>query len=315
METDPLQVEASSPPGQCHPSPDGSPELLLLDDPDADIIIRSCDLQEFRVLKIYLIKSSPVLSGLIRSSAIDSSASLRAGALLCIQLSDSGTILSSLLSFILPVPFILPSTNEQIIELLSVAQKYKMNSTLAHIRGAVGSQDPPFIRPETAFHIYTLSQRYGVGHEVARAARMALTFPMTIQGLEDKFDTMPGAYFHSLWKYYQRVRTNLSSDLMAFRTHGAHSTLAGQTCQIGISSGIPTWIDSYIVSIGEDPAIFSLSEFHICLTRHLLYSGCLWCRNLSIGTMEVFWKALTVVVNNSMTNVSVSKLLIIPDNN
>ncbi|KAI9450617.1 hypothetical protein BJY52DRAFT_1419488 [Lactarius psammicola] len=291
METAPL--EASEP--QCHPNADGPPELLLLDDPDADIILRSCDLQEFRVLKIYLIKISPVLSELIQFPHTG-----RAGTLPCIQLSDSGTILSSLLSFVLPVPFVLPPTPEKIMELLSVAQKYKMNSTLAHIRAAVGSQDPPFIRPETAFHIYTLAQRYGLGQEVAQAARMALTFEMTIEGLEDKFDTMPGVYFHSLWRYYQRVRTNLSSDLIAFRTHEAHSTLAGQNCQIGISSGIPTWVDSYIASIGDNPAFFSLSEFHIHLTRHLLYSGCLWCRNLSIRTMDVCWKALTVVVNNSM---------------
>ncbi|KAH9174329.1 hypothetical protein EDB89DRAFT_2094057 [Lactarius sanguifluus] len=294
-------LEPSSP--QCHP--DGRLELLLLNDPDADITLRSCDLQEFRVLKFYLIKYSTVLSDLIQSSAInspDSSTSLHTRTLPCIQLPDSGTILSSLLSFILPVPSILPSTTERIMELLSVAQKYKMNSTLAHIRAAVGSQDPPFIRPETAFLIYTLAQTYGLGQEVARAARVALTFPMTIQGMEDKFDTMSGAYFHSLWKYYQKVRTNLSSDLMVFRTQGASSTLSGQTCKVSVSYGIPTWIDSYIASIGEDPAFFSISEFHMSLTRHLLHSSCLWCRNINTGMVYNFWKALSAVVNDSMTN-------------
>ncbi|KAH8985611.1 hypothetical protein EDB86DRAFT_2326361 [Lactarius hatsudake] len=290
---------------QCHSNPDGRLELLLLNDPDADITLRSCDLQEFRVLKFYLVKYSPVLSDLIQSSAIDSpdsSTSLHARTLPCIQLPDSGTILSSLLSFILPVPSILPSTTERIMELLSVAQKYKMNSTLAHIRAAVGSQDPPFIRPETAFLIYTLAQTYGLNQEVAQAARVALTFPMTIQGMEDKFDTMSGAHFHLLWKYHQRVRTNLSSDLMVFRTQGASSTLSSQTCQISISYGIPTWVDSYIASIGEDPALFSLSEFHMSLTRHLLHSHCAWCRNINTRMVYNFWKALSAVVNDSMTN-------------
>ncbi len=303
METAP---EASSP--QRHPNPDGPLELLLLDDPDADITLRSCDLQEFRVLKFYLIKNSPVLSKLIQSSAVnspDSSTSLHAGALPCIQLSDSGTILSSLLTFILPVPFILPPTTEQIMELLSVARKYKMNSTLAHIRAATGSQDPPFIRPETTFHIYSLAQRYGLGQEVARAARMALTFPMTIEGLEDKFDTMSGAYFHLLWKYYQRVRTNLRSDLMAFRTDGAHSTLVGLTCRVATSSGVPTWIDGYIASIGEDPALFDLTEFHMRLTRHN-QNRCISCESMPTKMIRSFWKALTAVVNNSMANVSVT---------
>jgi len=179
-----------------------------------------------------------------------------------------------------------------------------MNSTLAHIRGAVASQAPPFIRPETTFHIYTLAQRYGLRQEVARAARMALTFPMTIEGLEDKFDTMPSAHLHALWKYYQSVRINLRSDLQVFRTQGAHSTLAGLTCQIANNSGIPTWLDGYIASIGEDPALFSLAEFHMCLTRHLLTPGCALCKNMTTATTYTFWKALTTVVNNSMTNVS-----------
>jgi hypothetical protein len=303
-------LEASSP--QRPPNPDGSPERILCNDPDADIILRSCDLQEFRVLKLDIIRSSPVLGDLIRSSTIDSSdssTSARAEGLPCIPLPENGDILSSLLTFVLPVPPILPPTTEQTMELLSVAQKYEMNHVLAHIRGAVALQDPPFIRTETAFHIFSLAQRYGLGQEVSRAARMALTVPMTIEDLEDKFDTMLGTHLHALWKYYQSVRINLRSDLKVFRRRatGARNTLAGLTCQIANSAHIPTWLDGYIASIGEDPALFNLSEFHMCLTSHLLTPGCSLCRNMSTETIYAFWKALTSVVNNSMTNVSVDE--------
>jgi hypothetical protein len=280
----------------------------LLDDSDVDIILRSSDLQEFRLQKYYLIKDSPVFSQLIQSAATNSSTPLHAGALPYIQLSESGTILSCLLSFLLPVPSILPPATEQIMELLSVAQKHQMNCTLAQIRGAVALQDPPFIRTETAFRIYSLAQKYGLGQEVIRAARVALTLPTTIQDLENEFDTMLGAHLHALWKYRQRVRTNLRSDLRVFRTRGARSTLAGLTCQVANSSGIPTWLDGYITSIGEDPALFNLSEFHMCLTRHLLAPGCALCSNLTAETIKAFWSVLTSVVNNSMTNVSVGKL-------
>jgi hypothetical protein len=157
-------LEASSP--QCPPNPDGSPECILRNDPDADIILRSCDLQDFRVLKLDIIRSSPVLGDLIlRSSTIDSSdssTSARAEGLPCIQLPENGDILSSLLTFVLPVPPILPPTTEQTMELLSVAQKYEMNHVLAHIRGAAALQDPPFIRTETAFHISPLPRGMGL---------------------------------------------------------------------------------------------------------------------------------------------------------
>ena len=88
METAPLTLEVPSPHHRYHRlNPDGPPELSLLDDPDADIIIRSCDLQEVRVLKLYLTKSSPVLNELIQSFAIkfpDSPTSLHTTAHPCI---------------------------------------------------------------------------------------------------------------------------------------------------------------------------------------------------------------------------------------
>ena len=295
-------------PNRSHLNPDGPPELFLFDDPDADIILCSCDLREFRILKLYITKSSPVLGDLIRSSTIDSSdssTSSRSGGLPSVQISETGDILSSLLSFILPVSPDLPPTTEKIMELLSVAQKYKMNSTLAHIRGAIALRDPPFIRPDTAFRIFSLARKYGLDQEVVSAARMALAFPMTIQGMEDKFDAMHGTDLYVLWKYYQSIQINLRSDLQAFRMYGASNELAGLTCGIdNDSDSIPFWMDTYIASIEEEPAFFSLYDFHSCLYDHLRNSECN-CGDMT--TRDAFWKALTTVVNNSMAKVSMSE--------
>ncbi|KAH9166778.1 hypothetical protein EDB89DRAFT_2001682, partial [Lactarius sanguifluus] len=305
METETAPLEASLP--QCHPNPDTPTKLSVFDDPDADIIIQSCDLREFRVLKLDVIRNSPVLGDLIQLATIDSSGSstsTHAEGLPCVRLPENRGILSSLLSFILPVPPILPPTAEKIMKLLSVAQKYQMKRALAHIRGAVASQDPPFIRPETAFRIFSLAQKYGLGQEVVRSARIALTFPMTVEDLEDKLDTIHGAHLHILWKYYQSIRISLRSDLMVFRTSGAHGTLVGLTCHTGTSSAngtIPGWLDDYIASIGEDPALCDLTEFHMCLTRHAQYR-CAACGGMPTKMIRNFWKALTAVVRNSMIN-------------
>ena len=310
MET--ASLEVSSP--LYYPNLDGSPERIPHDDPNADIILRSCDHQEFPVLKLDIIRSSPMLDDLIQASTIDSSdscASAGAAALPCVQLSENGDILSSLLSFILPVSPILPPTTEQTMELLSVAQKYKMNHALAHIRGAIALQDPPFICPENAFHIFSLAQRYRLCQEVAQAARMALAFPMTIEDLEDKFDSMSGTYLHVLWKYHQKVRISLGSDLAAFRMNGAQDTLAGLTCQTGTTSGIlPSWLDAYITSIGNDPALFDFTEFHMCLRSHA-QSRCTPCGVMPTKMIRNFWKALTTVVHNSMIKVGVTEVFVI----
>ena len=107
------------------------------------------------------------------------------------------------------------------MELLSVAQKYKMDVVLTHIRDHIGRQDPSFLRKETAFLVYSLAQKYGLRHEALNAARSTLSFStLTIKDLyrNNKLSMMPGDALHELWKYHQRVRSNLSLGLEEFET-------------------------------------------------------------------------------------------------
>ena len=214
-------------------------------------MIRLCDHREFRVLKLYIIKVSPVLRELIRS-ALDSYAADTSSSLPSIQLSDSGATLFSLLTFIPPIIPVLPSTMEQTMLLLSVAQEYQMNPILSHIRDTIAFQDPPFIRSR---RVYSLAQAYELRQEVLDAARTTLTFPPTIEELKDELDTAPCIYLHELWKYDERVRTHLRSDLTAFRTTGVSSVLTGFSTpptmvhRLGwmLTSGIPS-LRLYLIS-------------------------------------------------------------------
>jgi hypothetical protein len=230
------------------PSPqtnlDELPETILIDNPDADIILCSCDHHEFRVPKLYIAKISTVLRKVIQSTCDSAHAQ---ASLPSIRLSESGVILSSLLTFILPMPPILPPTIEQAMELLSASEKYEMDSISSHVRGKLALQNPTFIRSETAFQVYSLAQKYGLRQEALQAARTALAFPITIEDLEGKLDIMPVAYLCELWKFYQRVRVNLKSDLPLLGVTSAVGTLKDLSCST------PAWINEYIASIGESP--------------------------------------------------------------
>ncbi|KAH9958131.1 hypothetical protein BC827DRAFT_1269740 [Russula dissimulans] len=275
-------------------------ENLLFDYPEADIILRSRDSYEFRVLKLYIVHSSPVLCDEVLISPnpppstpaipVDSQVegSTSADALQVVDLPLNGAILFSLLTYIFPVPPVLPSTVEQTMELLSVAQKYKMDVVLTHIRNQTAQQDPPFIRRDTAFLIYSLAQKYGLRHEALKAARSTLSFStLTIQNLhwKNKLSMMPGDVLHELWKYHQRVRSNLTSDLEEFRKSNVPTILDNSSCGALTESGIPTWIDRYITSIGTTPvpAFVNPTAFHMN------------------ETIDEFWEALSVVVHGSIT--------------
>jgi hypothetical protein len=274
-----------------------------LDDPQADIILRSCDHYEFRVMKLSVTKVSPVLCEFIQSSS--SHVANATSSLPSVQLSDSGATLFSLLTFILPMLPVLPSTLEHTMTLLSAAQKYQMDAILSRIRNMVASKHPPFICPETAFQAYSLARTHGLRQEALQAARITLTFPFTIEGLEDELDVIPGIHLHELWKYYQSVRTHLTSDLASFRSIGM-PMLTSPAC-FTTGHGNPVWLDDYVGSITESPALFDLTEFHLCLLRHVHQMGCS-CGNMPSKTVRTFWTELTNVVHSCMTNVSLDGL-------
>jgi hypothetical protein len=212
---------------------------LLFDYPGADIILRSQDSHHFRVPKIYIVNSSPVLGELIQSALDPPHAADYEHSLPLVPLPESGEILHCLLTFIFPVIPLVPSTPEEIMELLSVAQKYQMEFALTHIRGSIARQNSLPTRLEPALHTYSLAQQYGLRPEALQTARTILKFPMTIEVFDDKLYIMPGASLHELWKYRESVRAILASDLTEFRASGARGTIIGLRCRELSSSQTP----------------------------------------------------------------------------
>ena len=284
-----VHFEAASP---------GSTDGLLLDYPEADIILRSWDTYHLRVPKIFITHNSPVLKDLIRR-ALDSPGDAETP-LPVVQLPESGKILHHLLTFILPLSPVIPSNHEAIMELLSVAQKYQMETVLGHIRESFARQDPLPTRLEPALHMYSLAQKYGLRQEALKFARAVLkhSISMTIEDLKNKLDIMPGASLYELWKYYERVRTTLASDLTDFSKSSACGILT-RFC-----SG-PSWVDQYIVSIGNAPHLFDPLELNIAMARHIFNVSCKCGNYISSETIHEFWEALVSVVNGSFEKVSV----------
>ncbi len=175
-----------------------------------------------------------------------------------------------------------------------MAHKYEMDSALAHIRAAIASQDPPFIRPETSFHIYSLAQTHGLRHEMLLAARATLAFSITIEDLEDKLDAMKGGYLYELWKHHRRVRTILGSNLKVFRTTSAHGALANlcRNC---------SWLDGYLRSIWKASAVFDLHEFYGYLVRHAFDSQCKTRLAIPTDVVCTYVTALKDVIVDSTT--------------
>jgi len=281
---------------------------LLFEYPGADVILRSHDSHRLRVPKSHLVHCSPVLDELIRKASNLPDDASGETSLPVVHLPESGAVLHSLLTFIFPSIPLVPSTTEEAMELLSVAQKYQMIPVLAYIRYHIAQQNPPSTQRDDVFHSYSLAQKYGLHQEALQAAQTILMkYPMNIGDLEDKLDALPGAPLYELWNYYGKAQDILAEDLTAFRRSGAGGNLGGLRCVKFPSSQIPCWIDSYIASIGSAPKLFDLIEFNTTLASHIgnkaRYNNCT-CMSISSQTMRNFWESLTAVVQGSLKKVS-----------
>ena len=298
-----------------------------LDYPDADIILRSSDSRDFQVPRLLINKRSPVLDELIQANFDLPATNSPTGTdtpLPIIHVPESGVVLYSLLTFILPVPPVLPPGVEETMELLLVAKKYEMGHILAHIRGIISLQDPPLICKNNALQVYSLAQKYGLREEVTRAARLTLKSVLTIENLQDKLDVIPGNHLHELWRYHQKVQENLESNIAGFKDSSAYDALKSLNCISRLTSGIPKWIDDYICLITRTPSSFDVFEFQGALTQHLrrptastdppvifaflLSSSQCSCTSIPRQMIDEFWTALTAFVHANMEQVSKAHL-------
>ncbi|KAH9020961.1 hypothetical protein EDB85DRAFT_442562 [Lactarius pseudohatsudake] len=286
--------------------------------PNADIILRSSDSHDFRVQKLYVVDSSLVLAERIVAHGPEApcDATTMDGETLLpvVQLPENSTILSTLLTFVFPVPSVLPSTIEHILELLSVAQKYEMTTTLARIRDCASRRNPNFICAETALEVYSLAWKHGLHEEALRAAEETLKTPMTIDNFEDKLNIIPIPALCGLWDYHLKVLDNLATGFdTKFSKSEVYQSLANLDCvaqrEIGESSitKIPLWLNRYLGSVLDDPAHLDLTTFLLALSSHISSAGtgtssdgCRYCVSIPGKILCEFWTALTAFVHKSI---------------
>jgi hypothetical protein len=289
-------------------------EIVLFDYHAADIVLRSRDCYHFRVPTTTIIDNSLILGRVIQKTLDSPGDANPQTPLPVVQLPESGEILRCLLTFVFPVTPVLPSTPEETMELLSVAQKYEMEIALTHIRGSIGRQNSlPTLRLESALHVYALAQKYGLLPEALQAARaIFLKQSMTIEDFENNFDAMPCTSLYELWKYHERVQAIIVSDLTDFRMYRAYGTIAGLRCTELTSSQIPSWLDLYIESVGKSPNLFDYGGLIVAMARHTKEKanepGC-ECASISSHSIGEFWEALASEVDGSFKKVRVVHVL------
>jgi hypothetical protein len=185
-----------------------------LDVPDANIIIRSSNLVNFRVHKSLLALTSPVFSDLLSLPQPSDSESI--DGLPVVQLSEDAELLNSLVSMLYPVRPVIPNSYEKVLYLLAACQKYDMVQVQSFIRAEVNRGSFPAPVGSEAFRAYAIASSKGLIPEMESAAALTLDHPMTFETLGEALQLFDGCGLRDLARFRKRCRDNLVKCIESF---------------------------------------------------------------------------------------------------
>jgi hypothetical protein len=242
-----LPVEGTRSEDQVEPTHEATspPKYPDMDMPNADVILQSSDLANFRVNKSVLISSSPFFGDMfslpqpLNDTAPDE--------LPVVQLSEDSEVLNSLISMLYPVPPKFPQTSDHILALLAAATKYDMDAVQSFIRAEVTRRGLlSSTRPRVLFRVYAVAYRKGLIPEVATAARLTLGHPLTFESLGDELRSFEGWALRDLADFRLRSIESFWSNWRSFSDciEGPSKVWVGCPTTEGGNNAhrLPTWI-------------------------------------------------------------------------
>jgi BTB/POZ domain len=191
----------------------GSSPRTYLDVPDADVILRSADLVNFRAHKSALTMASPFFKDLLSLPQPPDSEVMNG--LPVVQLSEDAEVLNYLIPMLYPVRHVIPWFESKLLSLLAACQKYDMVSIQSSIRDHVHHRRSNLFGAG-AFGIYAIASSKRLIPEMEKAARLTLDYPMTFETLGEGLRLFEGQALHDLFCFRRRCRDNIVACLESF---------------------------------------------------------------------------------------------------
>jgi hypothetical protein len=158
--------------------------------PNADVILQSSDLVDFRVHKSVLATSSPVFNDMFTLPQPPNGTA--PDGLPVVHVPEGAVVLNSLISMLYPVTPEMPDSSDDSLALLAVAAKYDMDTIRSSIRAEISHKKLFSSTPAGPFRVYATAYRKKLIPETAIAARLTLCHPLTFESLGDALRLFEG---------------------------------------------------------------------------------------------------------------------------
>lgn len=182
-----------------------------LDVSDADIIIQSSDLVNFRVRKSILSSSSQFFRDMFLLP--QSSVNETIDGLPVVRLPEDAELVRALVTVLYPIPPEIPTSYERVLALLAAAQKYEMSAVQASIRAEVVRRALPEPTGAQAFCAFAIAFGNKLSPEMGTTARLTLDSPLTFAALGNSLPLFRGLALHELTAFRKMCRDNIVSCL------------------------------------------------------------------------------------------------------
>ncbi|KAF8258251.1 hypothetical protein EI94DRAFT_1155013 [Lactarius quietus] len=215
---------------------------------EADVILQSSDLVNFRVHRPILAASSPFFKDLF-SLPQPPEPDHEVDGLPVVQLSEDAEVLNSLVTMLYPVPPEIPDSVDHILTLLSACQKYDMTTVQSSIRAEVGRRGLLSQTGAGSFRLFAAACRKRLIPEMKAAARLTLGYPMTFEYLGEALKSFEGWALSDLASFRR---------LCSFRVSSCFETISNSRSEPStIWLGCPTALRSErrLLNEGEDGSL------------------------------------------------------------
>ena len=185
------------------------------DMPNADVILQSSDLVNFRAHRSVLIASSPFFRDMF--SLPQPANDIAPDGLPVLRLSEVAEVLDSLISMLYPVPPEMPSSIDNILALLAATDKYDMSAVQSFIRAEVSRRG--LLSPTDSsgvLHMYAVACNKRLGPEMETAARLSLNYSLTFEGVGEELRLLDGWALRGLADFRLRCVRDLISRMESF---------------------------------------------------------------------------------------------------
>ncbi|KAH9070796.1 hypothetical protein EDB83DRAFT_364119 [Lactarius deliciosus] len=183
--------------------------------PDADVILQSSDLVNFRVQRSILATSSAFFGDLF--SLPQPSDNDVIDGLPVVHLPEDAEVLSCLVTMLYPVPSELPDSDDKILALLAACQKYDMTTVQSSVRAEVSRRGLLLPTGTESFRLFAVAYRKRLIPEMKAIARLTLGYMMMFECLGEALRSFEGWVLFDLYRFHQCYRDSFSSCINMLR--------------------------------------------------------------------------------------------------